>query len=99
MRQVNEMVFDWYSKNPEFLNGTIEMMTMPDSYPRIGEKVRYLGGEFYVEETSRSWQYGGPMTTSLSVTRGYRYDENGNYIGPITNIGRFLKQQNAGDSV
>lgn len=90
--EMNRMVRGWYEKNAEFLNGTVEMMTVPDAYVRIGEKIRYLNGEFYVEGTSRSWTYGGPMTTTLTVTRGYQYDDSGEYIGPIRNLGRSLKR-------
>ena len=91
MKRMNRMVKGWYEKNSEFLNGTIEMMTVPNAYVRIGERLRYLSGEFYVEGTTRSWSYGGPMVTRLTITRGYRYDA-GKYTGPIRDLGESLKR-------
>lgn len=92
MGKMNRMVRQWYERNAEFLNGTVETMTVPDTYVRVGERLRYLNGEFYVEGTSRSWTYGGPMITNLTVTRGYKYDDSGEYIGPIRNLGTSLKR-------
>jgi len=97
MGELSKMLKRWFEHNDEFLSGSITFMTIDEKWwsgeirnPRIGEKIGFLDGEFYVEESEHSWNYGGPMITRLSVTRGYKYSATGEMIGPIDNLGRKL---------
>jgi hypothetical protein len=38
-----------------------------------GEKIPFLGGEFYVVSTEHRWNYGGNPETSLAISRGGEY--------------------------
>ena len=87
MRENSEMLKRWFQKNDEMYFGEIYIHTIDNNdwrnsesreysklyAPRIGERVRLLNGEFYVEGTECSWNYGGPMMTRLQVSRGYIY--------------------------
>ena len=86
MRQLSEKLKSWYEPNPDLYNGTIKKHTTKENYARIGEKLRFLGGEFYIEGTTRTWEYGGHMYTNIQVTRGGRYSETGEYLGPLENV-------------
>lgn len=86
---------EWFTNNDEFLSGTLNIMTIDESEsrwkgklknPRVGEKIRFIDAEFYVEESQHSWNYGGPMRTSLNVTRGYVYN-NGVMLRKVENLG------------
>jgi hypothetical protein len=56
----------------------------------VGEKAKFLGGEFYIEEIERGWSYGDSPRTVLTVTRGYMYGSNGSPSGQIKNLGKRL---------
>jgi hypothetical protein len=100
MKSLAEMLKRWYQHNDEFLSGTITVNTIPRNYndskygklnsPRIGDKFYLAGGEFYIEEITHSWRYGGPMSTILGVSRGYKYDTAGNQLGKIKDLGAQL---------
>ena len=94
MRDVSEMLKRWFEHNDEFYSGSLTIMTL-DNYmlrnPRIGEKIKFLEGEFYLESSDHSWELGGPMTTKLTITRGYKYDASGNMEGPIDQMSRKLE--------
>jgi len=91
MQELSERLFNWYSNNANFLTGTLTIMSVENeefkAVPRIGEKIGFLGGEFYIEAVRSSWEYGGVMTKSLSLSRGYMYDSSGNQVSPIEQIG------------
>ncbi len=50
--------------------------------------VDLLGGQFYVEGVSHSWSFGGAHIVTLNISRGYEYDNQGNMVGVIQNIGK-----------
>ncbi|RDE12113.1 MAG: hypothetical protein C4K49_10550 [Candidatus Thorarchaeota archaeon] len=91
MHDLSQKLYDWYSNNADFLTGTVTIMSVEDNtykaYPRIGERLGFLGGEFYIEATKSSWQYEGQMTRSLSVSRGYMYTATGSQREPIQQVG------------
>ena len=96
MRQMSEMLKRWFEHNDEFYSGSLTIMTADDKdymkrNPRIGEKIKFLEGEFYLESSEHAWEYGGPMTTKLSITRGYKYDGSGNMEAPLDQISRKLE--------
>lgn len=75
---------NWYFMNPSFLNGRISCRFLKDA--RIGVPVKYFETRitpsnpypkmelFYVQGVSDHFEYGQPVTTSLTVIRGLRYD-------------------------
>jgi hypothetical protein len=88
-----EIMYNWYGKNDELLNGQITIIDADDEkimkYPRIGEKLSFLGGEWYIERTARSWVYGKSPKVTVDITRGYVY-QNGAMQSPIPNVGKRL---------
>ncbi len=88
-----ETMYNWYGKNDELLNGQITTIDVDDEkimkYPRIGEKLSFLGGEWYIERTMRSWMYGKSPKVTLDITRGYVYQD-GAMQSPIPNVGKQL---------
>lgn len=101
MGYVCETLKRWYEHNTEFLSGTAKFMTFDDSRPwpgknfvvrnpRIGERIGVFDVQFYVENVAHSWTYGGPMETTVQMTRGYRYDSEGKMIGKVDKIGTKL---------
>jgi len=95
VRRISEMLKRWYEHNDEFLSGNIESMTIDASWwkgvrdPRVGEKLAFLEGEFYIEAIDHSWSYGDSMVTKLSVSRGYVYSlRTGSLEHAIPNPGR-----------
>lgn len=87
----SELMYNWYRNNPDFYNGSLELMTTGDLYPRIGERVGMLGAEFYVTDTTRSWRMGGQMRSNIAISRGFVYDANGNQVRGIPDVGRKLR--------
>lgn len=94
MHVLSVMLRTWFEHNDEFLNGSIEFMTIDESWwdnvsdPRIGERLSFLDGEFYIEASEHSWAYGEAMRTRLGISRGYVYTQAGVLQQPIPNPGR-----------
>ena len=99
MAKLSKMMKRWFENNNQFLSGSIELMTIgKDLYesardPKIGEKASFLGGEFYIEESTHSWNMSGPMLTNLKLTRGFQYNIDGSQKGPIDTIGKKIKSK------
>lgn len=95
------MMYNWYRKNDELLSGQITVIGADDEkimkYPKIGEKLSFLGGEWYIERTARSWSYGKSPKTVLSVTRGYIYQD-GEMQSPISGLSKRLLEVEEGKS-
>jgi len=96
MRELSEMMKRWFKNNDEFLSGTVTMMTPGNeryapANPRVGEKLSFMQGEFYIEGVSHSWRMMAPMETELTVTRGYQYDRSGNMTGRIDTLGKKIR--------
>lgn len=78
LRDNSLRMYAWFKNNDKFESGNITLMTVPNESGElidIGERVKYLGGQFYVEGYRRTMNYPGQMLTELSVTRGYIYGE------------------------
>ncbi len=73
--KLNSRLRDWYGNLENMLNGTINISckTM-DEMPVTGGKIKFLGGEFYVEGVEVKWNYGGNTEATLIVSRGGKYD-------------------------
>jgi hypothetical protein len=66
----------WNEHNDKYLSGTINMMVPSNEVhdPRIGDKIELEGisdAYFYVEGVSHTWTYGGTLSSTVSVTRGW----------------------------
>lgn len=91
IQEYSQLLFDWYNRNDEYLAGTVTLVTdTRERQPRIGERIAFLGGQFYVEEVQKSWSYGAALTTVLTVSRGYRYSDTGDQLATIdqSEVGR-----------
>jgi hypothetical protein len=95
LSKLNERIKYWYSRTDEMYSGTITLITdFKDRTrnPKAGSRVSFLGGQFYVEKSSRSWNYGGTPLNTLTVSRGMVYNANGKIDKEISNIGRLYKE-------
>jgi hypothetical protein len=77
------LIDHWYQHNHEYLSGTIQMRGRPDI--RVGYRLDWVDRHesYYIEAVGHQWQYGGPLTTTLQVSRGQRNDPFPAYIPPI----------------
>lgn len=74
LQDVTEEIKEWFENLPDMYSGNINLaMTYEKSSIQPGERVAYLGGEFYVEGVSHSWNYIGGGEINLSVSRGGVY--------------------------
>lgn len=67
---------DWFCNLDRMFSGTVTMstdFTGAAHPPQPGEKVKFLGGEFYVTDAHHSWRYGGNPETVLGISRGGDY--------------------------
>jgi hypothetical protein len=96
LSKISKMLSRWYAKNDEFLSGSISMESWDkvgvSDYYSVGNRVEFLGGEFYLTDVQRKWAYGGPLTVEVKMTRGYQYEGNGKYQSPIKNVGKRFKE-------
>jgi hypothetical protein len=80
IKKLNERAAYWYSRLDDMYNGSITICTdfnAPETNPRVGCRARFLGGEFYINKTDHTWNFGGTPTIKLTLSRGMVYDENG----------------------
>jgi hypothetical protein len=70
---------NWFQHNDKFLSGVIDIHVPKDPLKDIyiGDKIKLNGIDayWYVEGLTHSWQYGGALRSSLTVTRGWDYDK------------------------
>jgi len=96
IKDISNMLKTWYEHNDTFYSGKLTIMT-PDTNktlgknPRIGERINFLDGTFYIEESTHSWSYGNSMETVLSLSRGAQYNQDGSWKSPISKIGRSIQ--------
>jgi hypothetical protein len=102
MQELSQQLYDWFHNNASFLTGSVTIMNVQNDnyskYPLPGERLGFLGGEFYIEEVRRQWQYGGAMTATLGISRGYGYTQEGVQDHPLDKIGQkvgVLEAENA----
>jgi len=80
----SKTIANWYFMNPQFLNGRIVSRFLPEA--RLGIPCKYYETRisptnpypkmelFYVQGVTDNYTYGQPVTTTLTVIRGIRYD-------------------------
>jgi len=91
MAEMSEKLKEWYENLPDMLKGsaTLSMVFDGDNATnkiQPGEVVQFLGGEFYVEGVTHSWNYGQGGEVNLSVSRGGKYLYSGKFKGKIENL-------------
>ncbi|MCL2556920.1 MAG: hypothetical protein FWE09_00415 [Treponema sp.] len=90
IRGLNEKTRYWYSRLDEMHAGQAVIVTdhsEPDSNPRAGCRVKFMGGQFYVTRTERSWTYGGAPVTRIDIERGMTYGRDGSMGAPLRRLG------------
>jgi hypothetical protein len=86
LRKLNERTAYWFSRLDEMYSGTITLITnLKDrsKNPKAGCRVSFLGGQFYVEKSEHSWNYGKTPINKLTVSRGMVYDAHGSITEEI----------------
>jgi hypothetical protein len=74
LKKLNKTLKEWFGNLEEMYTGNITMSTdVSAEMPNAGEKIPFLGGEFYVVSSEHRWNYGGNPETSLSISRGGDY--------------------------
>jgi hypothetical protein len=74
LKALNERLENWYSNKELMYSGSISMETDLSKYmPQAGEKISFLGGEFYVVDSEHTWNYGSAPETKISIDRGGDY--------------------------
>jgi hypothetical protein len=74
LKELNERLKNWYNDIELMQNGQITMSTdLSADMPQAGEKISFIGGEFYVTAAEHRWSYKGNPETILTVTRGAKY--------------------------
>lgn len=91
MAEMSEKLKEWYENLPDMLKGSISLSMVFDGNNATnkiqpGEVVQFLGGEFYVEGVTHSWNYGQGGEVNLSVSRGGKYFDSGRFKGKIENL-------------
>lgn len=86
-----------YEHNDSMYSGRLAMAFYEDeargiSLPRIGDRISFLGGQFYVNETTVTMNAGSPLQSVLGLCRGYVYGDTPKtcYKGPLQNMGKAL---------
>jgi hypothetical protein len=74
LQKLNKKLMDWYGNLEKMYNGMLILSTdLSMDMPQAGEKIAFLGGEFYVEASEHTWNYGGNPQTTLTISRGGIY--------------------------
>jgi len=88
LKALNERLMNWYGDMELMSHGQITMSTdLSMDMPQAGEKISFIGGEFYVSAAEHRWSYKGNPETVLTVTRGAIY-ENGKFKSKLKYWGR-----------
>lgn len=77
-KELNQKLCHFYSCLDEMYDATITVVTRAGvnykDIPHIGDKVNFLGGEFYVTGEEHTWNYGSSGKTTYHCERGGIYD-------------------------
>jgi hypothetical protein len=95
LKEIGELLESWYKNNDHFLSGIISIISHEDDkkkYPAVGCRLEIIGGEFYIDEITRKWDYGKSPTSDINVIRGGRYAKSGEYEGPLKGLGKRLAE-------
>jgi hypothetical protein len=74
LQNLNIRLKNWFCNKDKAYSGTITMETdLSKDMPQAGEKVSFLGGQFYVVDSEHRWNYGGSPETAITIERGGNY--------------------------
>jgi hypothetical protein len=74
LTRLNGKLKEWFGNLEKMYKGSITMSTdVSTEMPNAGEKIPFLGGEFYVVSSEHRWNYGSNPETSLAISRGGDY--------------------------
>jgi hypothetical protein len=74
LTKLNKRLMEWFGNLEKMYTGSITMSTdVYSEMPNAGEKIPFLGGEFYVVSSEHRWNYGGNPETTLAISRGGDY--------------------------
>lgn len=90
LKDISTDIGRWFDHNDDLYSGLLQMITTKNNYILAGDKVSFLGGEFYVEDVTKSWNLNAGMITRMSLTRGYEYQD-GEGVGRIKDITRSVQ--------
>jgi hypothetical protein len=99
---LNLRMKEWYGNIDKMHAGSITLTTdfiKPEKNPRAGERLGFIGGQFYIKSTDHSWAYGGTPTIVCTVNRGAKYSKSGAFVGEIENAGKTLVELEGAKSV
>jgi hypothetical protein len=82
--ELSNRLKEWFCNLDKMYSGKITMSTdITANMPQAGEKISFLGGEFYVTAAHHSWNYGNGPETTLAVSRGGNYSDEESEDEPI----------------
>lgn len=89
MGNLSERMNNWYGRNDEFYNADINCV-YNGNVAKVGERLSFLGGEFYVTDEEITWRYGSSPTVKYACERGAVY--NGDTVTPLNNFSKKLSE-------
>lgn len=91
---LNNTLADWYGRLDEMLTGTLTIINIEGKrHAKIGERISFLGGQFYINTEIHNWNYGSSPTISYHLDRGGRYSTTGNF-SELTGLSKALAELN-----
>ena len=99
---LNLRMKEWYGNIDKMHAGSITLTTdfiNPEKNPHAGERLGFIGGQFYIKAADHSWAYGGTPTIVCTVNRGAKYSKSGAFVGEIENAGKTLIELEGAKSV
>lgn len=80
VNDISQTLLNWFENNDQYLSGTHKIVVPEKNDYCIGTKVKIAvtNGYFYCESVSHSFNYGGQLTSELTLTRGV--DGSGNRL-------------------
>ena len=90
MSKYSQRLKNWFSHLDEMYMGSITIVNdfnnKENKKLKAGNRVKFLGGEFYIRGVEHSWDYGGNPIISLQIIRGGIYKD-GNFIRKLQEMG------------
>jgi len=97
---LNKDLSNYYSRLDEMLDATITVVNdtskKASEKARIGDKVKFLGGEFYITGEEHTWNYGQSGRITYHCERGGIYTPGntweGGFFKPLKNVSKALRE-------
>lgn len=90
MSKYSQRLKEWFSHLDEMYMGSITIVNdfnnEENEKLKAGNRVKFLGGEFYIRSVEHRWDYGGSPTISCQIIRGGIY-EKGKFIRKLEEMG------------